>query len=126
MFPFLTREFSCKFTCTALSFLCLTEKKESLDSSAGAEQRGNVICCCFYGRWAPCSKSACHTNPDQIHCHLTSSSAEKLNVHHSATGIYYRAVGTLHAIACYVAIDANSFCHKEAKDKLLLIVLEDV
>lgn len=74
----------------------------------------------------PCSKSACHTNPDQIHCHLTSSSAEKLNVHHSATGIYYRAVGTLHAIARYVATDVNSFCHEEAKDKLLLIILEDV
>lgn len=73
---------------------------------------------------APCSQRACHTNPDQIHCRLTSSSAEELNVHHSATGIHNWAVGTLNAIACYVAIDVNDFCQMEAKDKLLLIILE--
>lgn len=74
----------------------------------------------------PCSQSSCHTNPDQIHCQLTSFSAEELNVHHSATGIHYWAVGTLNAIACYAAIDVDYFCHMEAKDKLLPIVLEDM
>ena len=68
----------------------------------------------------PRPQSARHTNPDQIHCHLTSSSAEELNVHHSAVGIFHGAVGTLNAIACYVGIDVDYFCHTEAKDKLLL------
>lgn len=75
---------------------------------------------------APCLQSACHTNHDQIHCHLTSSSVEELNVHHSATGIHYWAVGTLNAIACYVAIDVNYSCHMDAKHKMLLILFEDV
>lgn len=77
MFPFLTREFSCKFTCTALSFLCLTEKKESLDSSAGAEQRGNVICCCFYGRWAPAQRV--HVTPILTKSTVTSHHPQQRN-----------------------------------------------
>lgn len=63
----------------------------------------------------PCSQRACHTNPDQIHCQLTSFSVEELNVHHSATGIHYWAVRTLNATACYAAFDGNYFCHMEAK-----------
>lgn len=77
MLPFLTREFSCKFTCTALSFLCLTEKKESLDSSAGAEQRGNVICCCFYGRWAPARRV--HVTPILTKSTVTSHHPQQRN-----------------------------------------------
>lgn len=105
---------------------CVFHRKKYLALSAGAQQRGNIIWGCFFQGGRSCSESACHTNPDQIHCHLASSSADELNVHHSATGIHYGAVGTLNAIACYEAIDANSFCHMEAKDKLLLIMLEDV
>lgn len=76
----------------------------------------------FFSRSASYSQSACHTDPDQIHCHLASVSAEELNVHHSATGVHCRAVGTLTAIACYGVTDVNYFCHMGAKDKLLLIM----
>lgn len=89
--------------------------------SAGAQDRGNIIHGCFFVK-ASRSQSACLTKPDQIHCHLTSFSVGESNVHHSATGVLHRAVGTLNAIACYVATDVNDFCHVEAKDKLLLVM----
>lgn len=93
-----------------LQFCQQVHKKEEISSAAAFSRKGSR------------SQSARLTKPDQIHCHLTSFSVEELNVHHSATGILHRAVGTLNAIACYVAIDVNDFCHAEAKDKLLLIM----
>lgn len=109
------------------SAVCLTEK---LVFSSVSRCTGNLFpkisFVAAFLRMGSCSQSARHTNPDQIRCHLTSFSVEELNVHHGATGIHYWAVGTLNAIACYVAIDVNDFCHMEAKDKLLLIMLEDV
>lgn len=104
----------------------------------------NVVCRDYgYGRWrmtgtrfkrgkylsSPSYPRMCcffSTNGEQIRCHLTSSSAQESNVHHSATGVYYWAGRTLNAIACYVAGDANDFCHMEAQEKLLLMLLEDV
>lgn len=121
-----------KFLLQTNNFLPLSESASAdlccsciFDLSSGAQQRGKYHSCSsffFFSRSASYSQSACHTNPDQIHCHLASVSAEELNVHHSATGVHCRAVGTLNATACYGVTDVNYFCHMRAKDKLLLIM----
>lgn len=117
---------------------------QDLHSFTAAFSPRNVVCRDYgYGRWrmtgtrfkrgkylsSPSYPRMCcffSTNGEQIRCHLTSSSAQESNVHHSATGVYYWAGRTLNAIACYVAGDANDFCHMEAQEKLLLMLLEDV
>lgn len=130
----LTHPSNFRFLLHTGNFLLLSESVSAdlcssciFDLSSGAQQRGKYQSCSFFfflffSRSASYSQSACHTDPDQIHCHLASVSAEELNVHHSATGVHCRAVGTLTAIACYGVTDVNYFCHMGAKDKLLLIM----